>query len=126
MTNQVRTDDAAPWKQRFRAPVTFAGLAKANPARGLATSNRSGVSQLYAWDVPTGKLRQITDRPEGKAFGYISPDGTSITLTTGKGMKSAILCACRSRVGCRKMLRLRCRPIPPGVYRSPEPTTYLV
>src|SRR5919199_3218472 len=75
MTNEVRTDDAASWKQRFRAPITFAGLAQANPTRGLATSNRSGVSQLYAWDVPTGKLRQITDRPEGKAFGYISPDG---------------------------------------------------
>src|SRR5919202_2745739 len=75
MTEETRTDDAAPWKQRFRAPVTFAGLAQANPARGLATSNRSGVFQLYAWDVTSGELRQLTDRPEGKAFAYISPDG---------------------------------------------------
>src|SRR5919202_814043 len=75
MTEETRTDDAAPWKQRFRAPVTFAGLAQANPARGLATSNRSGVFQIYAWDVPHGELRQLTDRTEGKAFGYLSPDG---------------------------------------------------
>jgi dipeptidyl aminopeptidase/acylaminoacyl peptidase len=41
----------------------------------LAASNRSGVYQLYAWDVPTGDLRQVTDRPDGQLFGVISPDG---------------------------------------------------
>jgi len=51
----------APWKQRFRVPLTFADIARANPARGLAASNRSGVFQLYAWEVGSGALTQLTD-----------------------------------------------------------------
>jgi Tol biopolymer transport system component len=38
-------------------------------------STQSSVCQLYAWDVPTGELRQLTDRPEGVLFGGLSPDG---------------------------------------------------
>lgn len=69
------TNPDAQWKQRFRAPVTYASVARANLARGLATSNRSGVFQLYAWDVLTAELLPLTREPEGKAFGHISPDG---------------------------------------------------
>src|SRR5689334_4516659 len=65
----------AAWKQRFRVPMTFTGIARANPARGLAASNRSGVFQLYAWDVASGALTQLTDVAKGKAFGTISADG---------------------------------------------------
>jgi dipeptidyl aminopeptidase/acylaminoacyl peptidase len=72
---ELRVDDAAPWKQRYRLPVTWADLAKANPERGLAVSNRSGVFQLYAWDVASGAMRQLTHTPTGKIGGYISPDG---------------------------------------------------
>jgi dipeptidyl aminopeptidase/acylaminoacyl peptidase len=76
MLEELRVDDAAPWKQRFRAAIIlWTQLAKAAPTRGLAVSNKSGVSQLYAWDVPTGELTQLTDQPEGKLFGLISPDG---------------------------------------------------
>ena len=73
---ELRVDDIAPWKQRFRAPVILgAQLAKATPTRGLVTSNTSGVYQLYAWDVPTGALTLLTNRPAGTLFGAISPDG---------------------------------------------------
>ncbi len=76
MLKELRLDDEAPWKKRFRAPVVlWTQLAKAAPTRGLAGSNKSGVFQLYAWDVPTGELKQLTDRPEGMLFGIISPDG---------------------------------------------------
>jgi dienelactone hydrolase len=76
MLRELRVDDAAPWKQRFRAPVIlWTQLARAAPTRGLAASNKSGAHQLYAWDVPTGELTQLTDRPEGKPLGVISPDG---------------------------------------------------
>ena len=70
-----RTEHNAPWKQRFRVPNTWTQLAKANPQRGLAISNRSGVYQLYAWDVATGELQQLTTRPTGIIHGVISADG---------------------------------------------------
>ncbi len=75
MLKELRLDADAPWKQRYRVPHTWTEIAAENPHRGLASSNRSGVSQLYAWEVPTNELRQLTDRPEGVASGGISPDG---------------------------------------------------
>lgn len=62
--------------QRFRAPaISWTGLAKAAPTRGLAVTNRSGAYQLYAWQVPSGRLAQLTDRPTGVLNGLLSPDG---------------------------------------------------
>src|SRR5919202_3795049 len=76
MAAELRIDDAAPWKQRFRAPVVlWTTIARNAPTAGLAVSNRSGAYQLYAWDVPTGDLTPLTDRPEGIVFGILSPDG---------------------------------------------------
>lgn len=72
---ELRVDDAAPWKQRYRLPVTWVAIAKAAPERGLAISNRSGVFQLYAWGVGGGEMRQLTHTPTGKIGGYLSPDG---------------------------------------------------
>src|SRR5262249_22047710 len=72
MLRALRLDDDAPWKQRRRVPVILGTqLAKAAPTRGLAVGTLSGVYQLYAWDLPTGELRPLTDRQ----FGGISPDG---------------------------------------------------
>lgn len=79
MLKELRVDDAAPWKRRYRAPVVlWTQLAKAAPTRGLAVSSKSGVFQLYAWQVPTGELKQLTDEPEGVPFGVISPDGRHV------------------------------------------------
>ncbi|MBC8077769.1 MAG: S9 family peptidase, partial [Chloroflexales bacterium] len=72
---ELRVDDAAPWKRRYRLPVTSAELARSAPERGLAVSNRSGVFQLYAWDVASGSMKQLTHTPTGKISGYMSPDG---------------------------------------------------
>lgn len=76
---EVSLADDAPWKQRFRAQTILGTqIARAAPQRGLVTSNRSGLYQLCAWEVPSGELRQLTHRPEGVLFGWISPDGRSV------------------------------------------------
>ncbi len=76
MLNNPQLDSDAPWKDRFRIPRTSCiMIAENNPDRGLAISNRSGTYQLYAWDVPTGEFTQLTDRPHGQFYGYLSPDG---------------------------------------------------
>ena len=76
MITALQLDDKAPWKQRFRAPVVIlTQIAPTNRARGIAVTNRSGKNQLYAWDVPTGELRQLTDQPAGIMFGLLSGDG---------------------------------------------------
>lgn len=76
MLKNLQLDDNARWKQRFRAPVVaWSQIAPANPTHGLAVSNTSGKNQLYAWDVPTGKLRQLTKRSAGILFGTLASDG---------------------------------------------------
>lgn len=79
MLTNPQLDDQAVWKQRFRAPV-IAGtlLAPANPMRGLAVGNATGTYQLYAWDVPSGTLRQLTERPTGIIATELSGDGRHV------------------------------------------------
>jgi len=73
------TSQDAPWKQRYRAPsVLWSQIATLNPQRGALASNASGVYQVYAWDVPSGNLTQITHQPTGLYHGDISADGRSI------------------------------------------------
>ena len=49
MLKELRVDDAAPWKQRYRLPITYAvQIAALMPTRGLTVSNKSGIYQLYA------------------------------------------------------------------------------
>lgn len=76
VSKTLQSDDDALWIQRFRVPVVlWTELARNAPARGVAASNLSGIYQLYAWHVPTGTLRPLTDQPQGVMFGHISPDG---------------------------------------------------
>ncbi|HYC11648.1 MAG TPA: prolyl oligopeptidase family serine peptidase [Nitrososphaerales archaeon] len=49
-----------------------------NPEHVLVASNRSGISELYAYDLRTDSLRQATNRPSGTIYGMISPDGRHI------------------------------------------------
>lgn len=68
-------DKDAPWKRRCRLHQYVGRLARCNHQRGLAISNRSGVYQLYAWDVLNGKLHQLTHCLAAKERGEISTDG---------------------------------------------------
>lgn len=64
------------WRERFRArTVLWTVPAAADRRRALAASNRSGVVQLYGWDLPSNRLTQLTDRPAGTVDGKISADG---------------------------------------------------
>ncbi|CAF1422834.1 unnamed protein product, partial [Didymodactylos carnosus] len=72
------TDEHAPWKQRYRLHKSRGRLARFNHQRGLVISNRTGIYQLYAWNVPDGKLRQLTQHSSGKGKGEISSDGRYI------------------------------------------------
>jgi dipeptidyl aminopeptidase/acylaminoacyl peptidase len=78
-TMPATTDVEAPWMQRFRVErILWSALAEEQPARGLAVSNRTGRYQLYAWEVPQGQLRQLTDRPEGVLSGFIDSLGRHV------------------------------------------------
>ncbi len=79
MVTALKLEEQSPWKQRFRAlSVANSQIAKANPQRGLAVSDESGKHQLYAWDVPSGSLRRLTDRPTGISSGALSGDGRHV------------------------------------------------
>ncbi len=72
----LNSDHDAIWKQRFRsAKIGYARTALANPQRGLACTNQTGVFQLYAWDVDSGRLTQLTHHERGKVWGSLSADG---------------------------------------------------
>jgi dipeptidyl aminopeptidase/acylaminoacyl peptidase len=79
MVSQPTSERQAPWKARFRAPVVlWTRVAPSAPDRGVAVTNRSGVHQLYGWEVPGGQLHQLTHRPEGHVLGAISADGRHV------------------------------------------------
>ncbi|MBA3779709.1 MAG: S9 family peptidase [Chloroflexi bacterium] len=86
MTQQQRDGVGDAWQQRFRAPVIGAiRLARTRPERGLVITNRTGKRQLYAWDVASGDLRQLTDRPTGQSTGWISADGGHVYFVDDQG-----------------------------------------
>jgi Tol biopolymer transport system component len=76
MQNDFQTSPEASWKQRWHMPqINWSQIARSNPSRGLVSSTQTGKFQLYAWDVPTNDLRQLTDSLTGKRWGSISSDG---------------------------------------------------
>jgi dipeptidyl aminopeptidase/acylaminoacyl peptidase len=74
--NPLNLSPNAPWRQRFNVSVVaFTQVAKLNPQRGLAVTNRTGVYQLHSWDTVTGELTALTNASAGVVFGGLSPDG---------------------------------------------------
>lgn len=79
MQNPLNLAEDAAWKKRFRAPIiAWSKLATQNPQRGVVCSNKDGVMQLYAWDISSNALKQLTDQPAGVVSGEISADGSYI------------------------------------------------
>lgn len=79
MLKNLDLGENAIWKQRFRAPsILWAKIANLNPQRGLVCTDRDGIMQLYAWDVATGDLQQLTNQPTSVISGLISADGEYI------------------------------------------------
>ena len=76
MFKPLNIDDDVPWKQRFRAEmILWAQVARLEPARGVVATNKHGDNQLYAWNVSTSTLTQLTFNPVGIFMGIISPNG---------------------------------------------------
>src|SRR3990170_2605577 len=76
LLEEPQLGEDAPWKKRFRAPIVwYTHVARHRPDCGLAISDITGKGELHAWDVRSGEMRQLTDRPRGTGFGAISPDG---------------------------------------------------
>lgn len=76
----------ADWELRHRAPaILLSSVARDNPEVGLVTSNASGRSQLYRWEVATGALHQLTEDPVGRTVGYLSPDGRFVAYMRDAG-----------------------------------------
>ncbi len=79
MPIEIDTSESAPWKLRYRAwTVASAAVASNEPSRGIAVTNSSGVHQVYAWDVKSGVLSQLTFVPSGKIAASLNPDGTYV------------------------------------------------
>jgi len=95
MLKELRLENIAPWKQRFRAPtIEWTQLAKAAPNRGLVVSNPSGADQLYAWDVPPYSSFNFTISPAGSRIGFTAADagGFRLLATTNRtGVKRPLI-----------------------------------
>src|SRR5215211_2605655 len=87
------------WRKRFRATdIIWTFVAGQNQQRGLVCTNKDGIYQLYAWDIPTGELRQATNEPAGVMWGMISSNGNYIYfLKDEAAMRSDISSPCHSR-----------------------------
>jgi dipeptidyl aminopeptidase/acylaminoacyl peptidase len=76
MLRELDVSDNAVWKQRFRAPsIAWAVVARNNPRRGLVCTNKDGIYQLYAWDINSSTLTQLTNQPAGVLQGMVGSDG---------------------------------------------------
>jgi dienelactone hydrolase len=51
----------------------------------VVCTNKDGIYQLYAWEVATGELRQVTHQPAGVMWGIISSDGNHIYFLKDQG-----------------------------------------
>ena len=86
MLKNLDLEENAKWKQRFRAnSILWAKIANLNPQRGLVCTDLDGVQQLYAWNVDTGALRQLTNRSTGVVNGMISADGEYVYYMQDEG-----------------------------------------
>lgn len=53
----------------------MSGVARNNPSRGVISTNKDGVGQIYSWDRTTGAMAVKTDSPAGMSGGTPSTDG---------------------------------------------------
>ena len=83
---QLDPSPDAAWRRRFRAShILWASTAQRRPERGLVCSNKDGIYQLYAWDIPTGGLTQLTHAPAGTIQGLLSADGNHVYYLKDQG-----------------------------------------
>ncbi len=77
MTSPIHLEDGAPWRQRFRCnTLSSVYVAPENPSRGIVHGNLDGPQRrFYAWDIPTGGLRTLTQPDETPSYAWLGPAG---------------------------------------------------
>jgi dipeptidyl aminopeptidase/acylaminoacyl peptidase len=76
--------DTAPgqlldWKARFRQPdILWSSIAPLAPGIGLVGAFIDGPCNLWAWDVPSGRLRALRTQPGGRLWGTLAADGRHV------------------------------------------------
>ena len=80
MVNKPQLQSDALWRQRFQSPYVFYSyVAPQNPVYGFVSGKIEGITfQLYAWNIETGDLRQLTNEPTGVYEGWLTPDASSL------------------------------------------------
>lgn len=69
----------ATWRDRFHIPMIHDAAVSAVPERGIVVGDFDGQAvQVYAWEVPSGRLRPVTASPTGTFEGWIAPDGGAV------------------------------------------------
>ncbi|MBW2367368.1 MAG: S9 family peptidase [Deltaproteobacteria bacterium] len=86
MPDHFSLGENTEWENRFRAPsILWGQTANLNPKRGLVCTNRDGILQLYAWEVASGNLKQLTNLPAGVVDGMLSADGKYVYYLQDEG-----------------------------------------
>ena len=79
MKETSTSPDMPPWQQRFHAVrCSLPTWARHAAHRTAYTTNRSGVRQLWSWDLQTDRHVPLTDKPTGVAWGAPLPDGSGV------------------------------------------------
>lgn len=64
------------WEKRFTEPgISFIQVARNVPEKAIIVSNKIGNYEIHSVNIISGKMCQLSNRPEGTLFGSISPDG---------------------------------------------------
>ena len=79
MKEPSTSPDMPPWQQRFHTVrCSLPTWARHAAHRTAYTTNRSGVRQLWSWDLQTDRHVPLTDKPTGVAWGAPLPDGSGV------------------------------------------------
>jgi dipeptidyl aminopeptidase/acylaminoacyl peptidase len=75
----VSSPSTPAWEARFRSPVSWLPEWSPHaPERVVYASTESGVWQIWAWDLGTGRPRRVTDHPVGVLEGCPTLDGSGV------------------------------------------------
>lgn len=67
------------WRDRFRAgSIHAASVARRDPTRGVAVTDRDGSEEAYAWSLESGALQRLTDASTAVLEAVIEPGGASV------------------------------------------------
>ena len=77
MTSPLLLEDGALWRQRFRCnSLSGAYVAPENASRGIVHASIDGPERrIFAWDIPTGDLRPLTQQEDSPSYGWLGPAG---------------------------------------------------